>query len=461
MGASGPGDEIKTKERTLARSPTSASTFLVRVASGEGELRVDATLPRRLIGKSPACDLVLADPEVSRRHLSLDVVRDGLRVVDLGSTNGTFVNGIRVNDVVLRGDETITVGRTSLSVAVHRDAAGGPQLSRALRFGRLLGGSDAMRRLHPVLSPLAAANVPVVIEGETGTGKELLAEALHEEGPRADKPFVVFDCTTVAPSLMDSHIFGHERGAFTTALTRREGVFEQADGGTLLIDEIGELDFTLQAKLLRALERSEVQRVGGKGWLKVDVRVIAATRRDLEKEVQAGRFREDLFFRLAVGRVELPPLRERAGDIALLARSFWTRLGGDGEPSPELLARFADYPWPGNVRELRNAVARFLVLGDVGALGIPASPAATEAAEASSPPPAPPQERVAGDVIDEVIKEDLPLGLARERVLDAFLRRYVAHVLAKHGGNVTRAAAASGIARRYFYVVKNRAEKDK
>ncbi|MGH7270919.1 MAG: sigma 54-interacting transcriptional regulator, partial [Polyangiaceae bacterium] len=193
-------------------------------------------------------------------------------------------------------------------------------------FGRMLGRSAEMRRLYPLCARLAQSEVSVVIEGETGTGKEVLAEALHEASLRAAGPFVVFDCAAVAPSLLESALFGHERGAFTGALAQRIGIFEQAHGGTLFIDEIGELDALLQPKLLRAIERGEVQRVGSSRWEKVDVRILAATRRNLDREVHAGRFRDDLFFRLAVVRIELPPLRERHGDVAVLSAHFWGQI---------------------------------------------------------------------------------------------------------------------------------------
>lgn len=180
-----------------------------------------------------------------------------------------------------------------------------------MSFGRLLGGSPAMRRLYPLCERLAGSTVPIVIEGETGTGKEQLAEALHEQSSRADKPFVILDCTTIAPNLIESELLGHEKGAFTGAMRTREGVFERANGGTLLIDEIGDLPLELQPKLLRAIERGVITRVGGSKPVVVDVRLLAATRRDLDREVQLGRFRDDLFHRIAVARVELPPLRER------------------------------------------------------------------------------------------------------------------------------------------------------
>jgi transcriptional regulator with GAF, ATPase, and Fis domain len=246
---------------------------------------------------------------------------------------------------------------------------------------------------------------------------------------------VVFDCTAVPPNLVESELFGHERGAFTGAVGMRKGVFEQADNGTLLIDEIGDLELGLQAKLLRALERSEVKRVGGDQWIRVNVRVLAATRRDLDRETQDGRFRDDLYFRLAVARIELPPLRARTGDIVTLANHFWKQLGGELPVPYETMQRFERYDWPGNVRELRNAVARQLAMGEF----TPESHGA----------------RVSGarDALEEVLALELPFPRARDKVLEEFERRYVERVLSKHGGVVGRAAQASGIARRYFNII--------
>ncbi len=303
----------------------------------------------------------------------------------------------------------------------------------------MVGESPAMRRVYALCRRLAQSDVPVVVEGETGTGKEVLAEALHASGARAKAPFVVFDCTAVAPSLLESALFGHERGAFTGALAQRRGVFEQAHGGTLFIDEIGELEPTLQPKLLRAIERGEVQRVGSSRWDRVDVRIIAATRRDLDSEVQAGRFRDDLFFRLAVGRVELPPLRRRPGDIAVLARHFWHLIAGPGRPLPAgLVERLEARSWPGNVRELQNAIARHVAVGDL--------PEETVS----------PSRTASSDPIERVLSMDLPLPRARAEVVEEFERRYVEAALHRCDGNVTRAAKASGLALRYFQILKAR-----
>jgi DNA-binding NtrC family response regulator len=309
-----------------------------------------------------------------------------------------------------------------------------------------------MRKLYPLFAQLAASDVPVVIEGETGTGKEALAEAIHESGPRAQAPFVVFDCTAHAPTLLESALFGHERGAFTGATEARKGVFEEAHGGTLLIDEIGDLDIALQPKLLRAIERSEIQRIGANKWSRVNVRVLAATRRDLDHEIHQGRFREDLFYRLAVARVELPPLRMREGDIALLANHFWSLLGGTSQPlESSFLARLADYGWPGNVRELHNTIARRRVFGQDTEVGLArevgGSGAASEAA------------RTIDDPIERALAMDLPLPQTRQLVSDELERRYVQRIVARHGGNVTRAAAASGLALRYFKLLRARTAK--
>jgi transcriptional regulator with GAF, ATPase, and Fis domain len=254
---------------------------------------------------------------------------------------------------------------------------------------------------------------------------------------------VVFDCTTVAPTLVESELFGHERGAFTGAVAPRVGLFEQADGGTLLIDEIGDMDAASQPKLLRAVERKEIRRVGGSQSIRVDVRVIAATRRDLDALVQRGVFRDDLFHRLAVARIELPPLRRRRGDVTLLARHFCEELGAKPDLiAPEVYRRWEEYDWPGNVRELRNAVARHLALGDMP----------------SDEEPAPHEVPRGTDPFEAVLDLHLPYVQARHRVQEAFEGRYLARVLEENQGNVRRAAAAAGVGRRYFQRLRAKAK---
>ncbi len=462
------GDDASTILRARPDAPAPVeSVFEVTVVAGPDEgasVRLDGTQASRvLVGSSEACTLRLRDREVSRRHIAFDSAGARLRVTDLDSKNGTVVNDVAVADAYLRGGETVRIGATALLVAlvpssVSRDldknvAHASTSPSSEMRFGRVVGASPAMRRLYPLCKRLAASAVPVILEGETGTGKELLAEALHDEGARASGPFVVFDCSAVPPQSIESELFGVE-GAGADATTRsRKGVFEQADGGTLLIDEIGDLDIALQPKLLRAIERSEIRRLGGGHAIHVNTRILVATRRNLDKEVQAGRFREDLFFRLAVARIELPRLHDRAGDVGVLARHFHRQLDGVGVLDASTLARFEDYAWPGNVRELRNAVARRIALGeldDEGGVGAGTKPEATAHRSAS---------KSAGEgatFLDAILALNLPMPLARQKMTEEFERRYMAHILARYGGNVAQAAAASGLARRYFQLLRAR-----
>jgi DNA-binding NtrC family response regulator len=451
-------DQVETVlAKKVERASTSAATFALTILAGpeRGKSYVlgGAQPSRVLVGQSPACELKLSDRMVSRRHAAFELQGARLRVTDLASTNGTHINGLSVLDAVCSGGEQVQIGETTIRI----DLLAGVekvQLPTATRFGRLVGQSAEMRKLYPLCARLAASTVPVIIEGETGTGKEVLAESLHEMSPRAAGPFVVFDCTAVPPNLVESALFGHERGAFTGATESRRGVFEEAHGGTLLLDELGDLELSLQAKLLRVLERSEVQRVGSNRTVKVDTRVLAATRRDLDQEIQAGRFRDDLFFRLAVARIELPPLRRRAGDVTVLAFHFWRQLAAKGLPFPSDFAqKLESYSWPGNVRELYNAVARRVALGDLAAVETARSgPAEGGGGGMSGGPPS----TRGSDLIEEVLAQDLPLTRARERVVEDFERRYVTRVLAQHGGNVSKASAASGIARRYFQLLRAR-----
>ena len=417
----------------LSKVPAAFRVSVVGGPDAGKSVTIDPNSPSRvLIGKSAACHLALGDGTVSRRHASLEVVEDRLRIADLDSTNGTTVNGVIVIEAMLCGGETIGIGGTALHV--ERETAAPSRLTSMVNFGRLIGASTAMRRLYPLCEAFASSDIPIVIEGETGSGKELLAEVIYEAGRRASQPFVVFDCSQVAPALVESVLFGAE------GPTPIRGAFETAHQGTLLIDEITDLAPELQGKLLRALDRGEICRQGGDTSRRVDVRTIATTRRDLEKEVEAGRFREDLFFRLAVGRVELPPLRRRRTDIPLLAEYFWKRLGEVDRPVPQdFLRRYEGYPWPGNVRELRNAVARRLALGDVDTDGDD-KPAEAEGATASS--------------FRWVLEQDLPFTSARDLVAREFVRFYVERVLEQHGGNLSQAAAASGVARRYFQILR-------
>jgi DNA-binding NtrC family response regulator len=412
---------------------------------------LDGSQPSRvLVGTTATCAVRLSDRTVSRRHVALDVVGRRVRLTDLGSTNGTRVNGIAVAEAFLEGGELIAVGSTSFRLD-REDNGSRVQISSRTHFGPVVGASTEMRRLYPLCERLAQSDVPMIIEGEAGTGKELMAEALHLEGPRGRGPFVVLDCTLVPSNLLEVELFGYDAGAFAGATNARRGVFEQAHGGTLVIDEVGALDSALQPKLLRALERQEIRPVGSNRALKVNVRVIATTRTDLDREVQAGRFSEDLLQRLALARIELPPLRSRKGDISLLVRHFCRELQGDeGMLSKDLRRSWEDHAWPGNVRELRNALARHLALGELANITQQSGPEAAEAELAAQP---------RGDVFEQALQ--LPLGEARQVVVAEFERRYVERMLDNHGGNVTRAAESAGVARRYFQILKARVAKQK
>lgn len=428
--------------------------FRLVVVSGPDESKVfevNCRLPNRLlIGTSESCDARLSDPTVSRRHVALDFNTSGerpLRVTDLESTNGVLVDGVAVGVAHLRGGEMIRLGDTVLRLETVGGIKSIP-LSPLTAFGKMVGESGSMRRLYPLCQRLARSDVPVVIEGETGTGKEVLAEALHYEGLRPDGPFVVLDCAAVAEGLMELELFGQEANP-TMGVGVKRGVFERASGGSLLIDEIAELNLETQGKLLRAIDRAEVTRIGGMQSLKVDVRIIVATRRSLDSEVERGAFRADLYHRLSVARLELPPLRERDGDIARLAALFWAHRQGPAEGPPKhLVERWEGYNWPGNVRELRNAVARTLVLGDVAPqeyesdLGDVADPRRART--------------LPGDTIAQVLTMGLRLKDARQLVVEEFESRYVEQILEQSKGSVTRAAATAGIARRHLQRLKAR-----
>ena len=445
-------NEAKTTEAIHVVRDEALALRAYRLVAIEGasvgsELILDLACPTRLlIGKSSACQLVLDDPQVSRRHAAVDLHGRGVKVVDLGSTNGTRINGVRVLEAMLEPNDRLTVGGTTLRLDVSSPRGDAGDFTPSVSFGRMLGASIAMRRLYPLCERLALSVLPVTIEGETGAGKELLCEALHESGARKAKPFVVFDCSGVRGEAVLPVLFGDPAPAGAPA---GPSVLEQANGGTLVLDEVAELGDDAQARLLRFIDRNEVRR-GGAGGVQADVRVLATSRRDLDQEVQAGRFREELFFRLAVSRVELPPLREREGDVELLARAFWKTMAGQRGPYPAgLLERYGHYKWPGNVRELKNVVARRIALGAFADAGGGGGGGTNGAASASA------------DVIDRVLAMDLPLVEARARVVSDFEARYLAKVLERHGGNVSRAAAASGIARRYFQLLRARTAEKK
>ncbi len=422
-----PGEMATIRRTRFSRPPPAGSAFVITVVEGPDAglvTSLDATGPTRaLLGQSPVCTIRLTDREVSRRHAALTVTDTKLVVLDLGSTNGTTVNGVLVKEAALQGGEAIRIGSSVLSV--KRGEARAADLGQTASFGRVLGESAAMKRIYPALAQLAGSDRPALLEGEAGTGKELVAEELHRASGRSDGPFITVESSTIPVDNLGASLFGEASADAQT------GLFEQARGGVLFIDEIGNLPREVQSTLREKMSQAR------------DVRIVAATRRDLDRDVAQGRFDDDLFFLLAAGRIELPALRDREGDVAILARHFWSELapstGAAGELPEDFLPRFEHYPWPGNVRELRSAVLARMTMGELGP-----TYRSDEAKQQGL------------DFLSAVIEEDLPFPTARERVVSEFERRYVERVLARHNGNVTQAARASGVAHRYFQLVKAR-----
>jgi DNA-binding NtrC family response regulator len=391
------------------------------------------------VGSHASNDIVLRDPMVSRFHCRL-VREDGVwRLRDSGSMNGTKLDGVRVRDA-----DVIEGGVLAIGDSVVRVRAGAPQKEDIVpmlpSFGALVGTSLPMRRLFGLLDKIAQSDINVLIEGESGTGKELVATEIMQRSARADKPFVVVDCGAISPSLVESELFGHIRGAFTGADRDRMGAFEAADGGTVFLDEIGELPLELQPKLLRALEAREIRRVGETRARRVNVRVISATNRDLEREVNKGRFREDLYFRLAVISARVPPLRERLDDMLILVRTFLQQLGVPEEErlfGAQVLSDMSKHDWPGNVRELRNYVERSVVLQS-------ASPTLRRGQGAGGP-----GHSVAGPI--NGIDLSVPFRIAKDAVIDSFERSYLSQLLEAAGGNMSKAARMAGMDRMYLH----------
>lgn len=387
------------------------------------------------VGSSSACDLVLDDRSVSRIHFEVTVGPRGFRLRDLGSTNGTLASGLRIVDAEIPSGTTVVVGASAVRIERAGEALSLPPASPRTSFGGLLGRSVAMRQIYAVLERIAPSDATVLVRGETGTGKEVVARSIHDASPRKRGPFVAVDCGAIPENLFESELFGHARGAFTGAATDRAGVFEEAQGGTLFLDELGELPSSLQPKLLRALETRTVRRVGTNVEKAVDVRVVAATNRPLEQAVNDGTFREDLYYRLAVVEIVLPPLRERPGDIAELAEHFYRQRGRTGALPPSFLDALARRPFPGNVRELRHTVERALLLGG---LDDPAPETVPRAAE------------VVPDALADMAALRLPLKEAREAWTEQFELIYAKNVLERADGNVTRAAELAGVNRRFM-----------
>jgi transcriptional regulator with GAF, ATPase, and Fis domain len=387
------------------------------------------------IGSAADNDLVLADRGVSRQHVELTLHENGVRVHDLGSRNGTFIGGVAVTDAIAGAGTLITIGACELVIEPDLPIVDVP-LSQANRLGGLVGRSAAMRKLFSVIERVAPTDYTVLIEGETGAGKEVVARTLHELSARRDGPFIVFDCAASTESLLESELFGHVRGAFTGAATSREGAFRRADGGTLFIDELNSLPNAVQGKLLRALETRRVQPLGADRETAVNLRVLAATNVSLAAEVQAKRFRQDLYYRLSVVTLQIPPLRERREDIALLTRDFLRGAGLDLEVNGPNLDRLVGYAWPGNVRELRNTLDRAIALAGTRKVAFSELPISL------------------GDNAPTMawpILLDLPFKDAKEHLTRAFERVYVTTILERAGHNISEAARMAGMSRRGFF----------
>jgi DNA-binding NtrC family response regulator len=436
----------------------SGGELLVRVVKGES-VGQETALPRGqpvLIGTSFEATVQLKDNAVSRLHLEL-IYRGGLvHARDLGSTNGSFAEGLRFSAIDLLPGSMFRIGETEMQiVSVERDDP--MPISQATQFGGLVGRSRKMREMFAVLERVSRTNSTVLLTGETGTGKEVAADAIHRASPRSAGPYVVVDCASIPASLIGSELFGHLKGAFTHAENDRVGAFASANGGTIFLDEIGELPVDMQPRLLRVLETRTVKPIGGNEVQKVDVRVVAATNRNLEDEVRAGRFRSDLYFRLAVVKVQLPALRERREDILPIARHLSRLLSqrsgeedaGELEFSPENIAAMISYAWPGNVRELRNVIQQALSLSSEGL-----SLAAKLSTKTRGKSPVNVAREVGAEGFE--IFYELPFRDARKRAVDAFELGYVRNAIEREDGNVSRAAEKMGLHRNMVHRILKR-----
>jgi len=414
-------------------------TFSLSVKSGAAEgLRRNFDSDCVRVGAGPGNDMVLADPTVSSAHFEIAVVERGFLLRDLGSTNGTTLAGVRIVEAYLPSEAEITAGEVKLQFKAASETVESP-LSANENCGTAVGRSPLMREIFARVERVAKTDVTVLITGETGCGKEVIAYSVFEASGRRGGPFVVVDCGAIAPTLIESELFGHEKGAFTGAVAKRVGAFERANNGTLFLDEVGELEMSLQPKLLRALERREVQRVGGTSTVTTDARIIAATNRDLRSMVARGEFREDLYYRLAVVNIAIPPLRDRREDIELLVDTFLAQFGKTRSDLPAgALQRFMDHDWPGNVRELKNAVERSVVLGELMA---PSRAAAIA---------------VGGEDLTAACNLQIPFKEQKAELIEKFERGYTKLLLEHHKGNVSAAARQAGIDRMSLHKLINK-----
>ena len=422
-----------TEGRPAAR-PATVRRFRLTVIEGPARgVTWESTGDRCSIGSHNSNHLILEDPTVSRFHCEIVIDGSGARARDLQSRNGTVLDGVAVLEAFLRAGSFLRLGKSVIRFELGTETNRLP-LSEETRFGTLTGVSAAMRAAFAMFARAAESDATVLLEGETGTGKSQAARSIHQKSARSEGPFIIVDCGAILANLLESELFGHEKGSFTGATDRRVGAFEEASGGTLFLDEIGEMPIDLQPKLLRALEAREVRRVGSNAYRPVDVRVIAATNRDLRADVNAGRFRADLYFRLAVVTIGMPPLRQRPEDIPALVEEILASLRASKEAaeplrSPEFLAQLRSAAWPGNVRELRNYIERSLILRTFDPVP-----------EGGAPPEG-------GFVVDPTA----PYASERERAIADFERRYFEALLRLHGGKVAQAASAAGMDRAYLY----------
>ncbi len=445
---------VKTKTRVASGDDATRTVHLSKcklvVIKGEErgqEYVISSDVIRA--GKAEENDLVLREETVSRVHF--EIIRDakGYLLRDLRSTNGTFLDGAEVREAYLRSGSVITVGTVQLKFQPFEERI---EIlpSEKESLGELCGKSLRMREIYGLLERIAPTEATILIEGETGTGKDLVARTVHQLSRRRAGPFIVVDCGAVAGNLIESELFGHEKGAFTGANATRQGAFELAHGGTIFLDELGELSLDLQPKLLRVLEQREIRRVGGNRTIKVDIRVIAATKKDLKNEVEKGKFREDLYFRLSVVPIYLPPLRERKEDMPLLVGEFMQKLAGEGgEPpalSPETMDILLAHDWPGNVRELRNVLERAVYLGRAGPAG-----AAGAGSMVSFLDIAGGSGQTRGSDLDIAFDARMSYRDNKEKWSDEFERRYLRWLLARAEGNISRAAREADMDRKYLH----------
>ncbi len=401
------------------------------------------------IGTNEKCDLVLSDNTVSRFHCEIRHIRDEYLLVDHDSTNGTYVGELRLREAYLYPNCEMLVGNSLVRFMPLVEEIPVYPIARN-RYGSLIGSSSRMRATYGIIDKVAPSELSAVIEGETGTGKELVARAIHERSRRARGPLVIFDCSAFPENLLESELFGHEKGAFSGAIRTHRGVFERAEGGTIFFDELGEMSVALQPKFLRALESGEIRRVGGERTIRVDVRVVAATNRNLSTLVEEGKFRQDLFYRLAKVRIELPSLRDRLEDLGLLIEHFMQELRQRDESvvargfAPAVIDALRTYDWPGNVRELRNVVERAATFCETDEVQVDDLPGELRARLGHAD--------LAGRVLPvPAIQPGENLKDAKERMVAQFEREYLLQLLERHNQNISRVAREAGIDRRHVY----------